>query len=86
MLAQLGRCAHNGTMRTIPLGFRLRIARWDVGLTQAQLATALGISRRTIQNYERGNSTPSTLVLQAWATECCVPLWWLTNGELSDGQ
>jgi transcriptional regulator with XRE-family HTH domain len=34
------------------------VARKAAGLSQRQLAAALGVSVRTIQNYERGRSVP----------------------------
>lgn len=39
-------------------GSRLAVARKSVGLSQRQLAEALGVSVRTIQNYEAGRSVP----------------------------
>ena len=33
-------------------------ARQELGMTQAQLGQALGVSERTIQNWEWGNTTP----------------------------
>ncbi|MCG8469085.1 MAG: helix-turn-helix domain-containing protein [Gemmatimonadetes bacterium] len=39
------------------LGLRLREAREDVGLTQAQLARRIGTSRQWVLDLERGKST-----------------------------
>ena len=37
----------------------LKQARAEEGLTQAQLATILGVNTRTIQRWEAGNSMPN---------------------------
>ena len=38
---------------------RLRMRRRDLGLTQARLAEAVGVSRQTIIAIERGDYSPS---------------------------
>lgn len=40
----------------------LRTARTQAGLTQAQLAQAVGVSRKTINTIENGVFIPSTLL------------------------
>jgi putative transcriptional regulator len=42
------------------LGTKLREARTAAGLTQAQLAELIGVSRKTINTVENGVFTPST--------------------------
>ena len=42
------------------LGTRLREARTEAGLTQAQLAEMIGVSRKTINTVENGVFVPST--------------------------
>ncbi|MFT3809118.1 MAG: helix-turn-helix transcriptional regulator [Micropepsaceae bacterium] len=42
------------------LGTRLREARTEAGLTQAQLAELIGVSRKTINTVENGVFVPST--------------------------
>jgi len=44
------------------LGNRLREARTAAGLTQAELAERIGVSRKTINTIENRVFTPSTLV------------------------
>jgi len=44
------------------LGNRLRDARTAAGLTQAELAQRIGVSRKTINTIENKVFTPSTLV------------------------
>ena len=42
------------------LGTRLREARTGAGLTQAELAERIGVSRKTINTVENGVFVPST--------------------------
>jgi DNA-binding transcriptional regulator YiaG len=42
---------------------RIKPSRKELGLTQAQLAPLLGVSVRTIQDYEQGRIKPSKPVL-----------------------
>jgi len=63
------------------IGDFLRKARENAGLEQAQLAVDLGISRRTVTNYERGHVKPRRAVLMAWAMRTGVPVWWLEGKE-----
>lgn len=44
------------------LGNRLRDARGAMGLTQAELADRVGVSRKTINTVENGVFVPSTLL------------------------
>ncbi len=62
------------------LGDRLRKARESAGLEQTELASDIGISRRTVQNYERAKVRTRRPVLLAWAVRCGVPVEWLVNG------
>lgn len=47
------------------IGSRLKQARDAAGLSQRELATECGLSAMAISKYERGESTPSSQVLQA---------------------
>ena len=38
------------------IGAKLKGARNDAGLTQEQIAEALGVSRQTVSNWENGGS------------------------------
>lgn len=53
---------------------RLREARETAGLTQAQLAERVGVSRKTVNTVENGVFVPSTIVALklAKAFECTV--------------
>ena len=44
------------------LGNRLRELREEQGLTQAQLADRIGVSRKTVNTVENGVFVPSTVV------------------------
>jgi len=44
------------------LGNRLKEARAALGLTQAELAQRIGVSRKTINTVENGIFTPSTIL------------------------
>lgn len=63
------------------LGDRLRKAREVAGLSQQQLATELGVARRTISAYEVGERTPRAVVVRAWAIRCSVPENWLLGSS-----
>jgi putative transcriptional regulator len=51
------------------LGNRLRAAREARGLTQAQLAERIGVSRKTVNTVENGIFVPSTVVALKLAAE-----------------
>lgn len=63
------------------MGDRLRKAREDAGLSQAELAEQIGISRNTVGNAELGERTPLNVTLRAWAAVTAVPLEWLETGR-----
>ena len=46
----------------IELGTRLREARTEAGLTQAELAERIGVSRKTVNTVENGVFVPSTVL------------------------
>jgi len=50
------------------LGARLERRRIDAGLTQAQLAEEAGVSKRTIERIEAGDSTDFRLLVRALRT------------------
>lgn len=56
------------------VGYRLATARTQAGLTQRQVANALGLSLSHIVQVERGAKSPSLWVLARWATTCRVTL------------
>lgn len=54
------------------LGIRLKDVRSDAGLTQAELAERVGVSRKTINTVENGVFIPSTLLALRLAQELGV--------------
>ena len=62
----------------------LRIAREARGLTQAQLAERIGVSRKTINTVENGIFVPSTIIALKLAAALGEPverLFSLVEGE-----
>lgn len=49
-------------MKQETLGVRLKDARVAAGLTQAELAERVGVSRKTVNTVENGVFVPSTLL------------------------
>lgn len=43
----------------------IKQARQQLGMTQAQLGAAVGVSERTIQNWEWGNTSPTKSQVKA---------------------
>jgi transcriptional regulator with XRE-family HTH domain len=68
-----------GPRSTEPLGDRVRRARLEAGLTQAQLAGAV-ISARTVSRIERGRAAPSRRVLAYIAERVGKPLEYFLDG------
>jgi transcriptional regulator with XRE-family HTH domain len=72
--------------RNIPawtFGDRVRKARELAGLTQAQLAERMGVSRKTIKNYEADTTQPQRPLdfAQRLAEIADVPTAWLMFGD-----
>jgi transcriptional regulator with XRE-family HTH domain len=61
------------------LADRLRKAREHRGLDQTELADLMGVSQRSIRNYEAGRTTPRRPQLIAWAFATGVSLEWLED-------
>jgi transcriptional regulator with XRE-family HTH domain len=61
------------------LAERLWWSRASAGLTQQQLADQLGISKRTVVNYESGAQSPKHARLVLWANACDVDAAWLVG-------
>ena len=62
------------------LGDRLRKARDVTGMSQQQMATSLGIGRRSVSRYEDGDQEPKRGVVMAWSMVTGVPYRWLAEG------
>ena len=63
------------------LGDRIAAAREAAGLTQAQLATRLGVRTKTLDAWERDSSEPRANRVQMLAAMLNVSLRWLLSGE-----
>ena len=57
-----------------PMDNKVYEYRTKKGLTQEELAQAVGVTRQTIISIERGNYTPSVLLALRIATHFCVPV------------
>lgn len=68
---------------TWTLGDRLGKAREHAGLSRADMAARLGVSERTIRNYENETVNVSRLVALAYSAETDVPVEWLMGVDTS---
>lgn len=50
-------------------------------MDQSAIAAALGISRQTVSNYERGLTSPKRGIVSAWALATGVDAEWLATGN-----
>ncbi len=75
----------SGEQKKSHIGERLRDERISLKLTQVDLATALGVSRRSVIDWEKGVATPNAEVLAALADLGCDVLYVLV-GIRSIGQ
>lgn len=71
-------------MRTI--GDRIRQQRKYKGLTQEQLAKAIGISVMSVRRYEASERTPTEKVLTAISTALDTDTDWLRYGDIDEFQ
>jgi putative transcriptional regulator len=73
-----------------PLRTRLRVARAERNVSQAELARLVGVSRQTISSIETGQYWPSTVLALRLAHVLDMPfteLFWLegaTDGPTTD--
>lgn len=69
-------------MAELKLGIRLKEVRTAAGLTQAELAERVGVSRKTVNTVENGVFIPSTVLALALARALGVKvedLFWLED-------
>jgi DNA-binding XRE family transcriptional regulator len=73
---ELMRGAGNPGGLPFPHGYKLRRARAEAGLTQAQVAACMGTTQPTVARWESGVRRPSllTLMLFAAAVDCWVDI------------
>lgn len=60
---------------------KLRKARTHAGMEPDELGIRLGVSERTIRNYEMDGWHRRPRLLTLWADTCGVPLEWLTRSD-----
>lgn len=65
------------------IGERIRIARKDAGLSQADLARRIGVSQPAIATWESGVHDPRRLALARLADALATPVEWLAAGARS---
>ncbi|MEM9706209.1 MAG: helix-turn-helix domain-containing protein [Pseudomonadota bacterium] len=65
------------------IGERIRLARKDKSLNQAELALRLGVSQPAVANWESGVHDPRRLMLARLAEALGVSLDWLAGGARS---
>lgn len=63
------------------LSDRMWKARKDAGLSPAEIADMIGISRKSVWNYESGATKPLRPILRAWAEVTGTYVEWLEGGE-----
>ena len=73
-----------GTVPVLTRAQRLRIARENAGMEQADLAAVIGVSRMTISSYEHGKNVRRP-VMMAWAKATGVKFSWLMAEDAPDG-
>lgn len=64
-----------------PLGARLKDARRCAGISQAQVAAELGVTRQSVSAWETGLSAPTAIQLAQLSTAYCVCAHTLLFGE-----
>lgn len=62
-------------------GDRFRKARSLTGLTVQEFSERVGISPKSVNNYEGDKVTPRKVVTRAWALATGVPVEWLETGD-----
>lgn len=70
------------TIPTWTLGDRLSKALDHSGVSVAEMADHLGVSRNTVGNYTSGRTSPRRAVMAMWALRTGVPFEWLMTGDV----
>jgi len=61
------------------LGVRLKAARANIGVTQAELAEMLGVSRSYVNDAESGRREPSFTMIVKWCKVCKVNITFFSS-------
>lgn len=70
--------------RKLAIGRRIAAARERKGLSQADLATILGITSGAVGQYETGRNLPKLARFEAISGSCDVTVEWLLTGDDPD--
>lgn len=68
------------TIEQAEMGMRMKEVR-EPYYTQEEMSAMMDVSVRTIQNYEAGNTEPSTSTLAEWAIACQTTIDYLALGQ-----
>jgi transcriptional regulator with XRE-family HTH domain len=78
---------NNPTPDAVPvftLGDRLRKARNVADMTIPDMAAVLGVTEKTVRNYESETTPMKRATLIAWAMSTGTPFEWLETGRTPD--
>jgi transcriptional regulator with XRE-family HTH domain len=62
------------------LADRMRKSLRHAGISVADMADYLGVSRQSVGNWTGGRTDPDTRTLRLWALRCGVEYQWLCTG------
>jgi transcriptional regulator with XRE-family HTH domain len=65
------------------LGNRIRVRRAELGMSQAELATALGLSFQQVQKYEQGKNRVTAHRLEVIAKALSMPIHFFYGGSVN---
>lgn len=80
-LERIEALARKGSIEQLACAIRLRAARLSVGLTQADVAQALGRRTQTISNMEKARSLPSAEVMRYFWRQHRIDFNFLMAGD-----
>jgi transcriptional regulator with XRE-family HTH domain len=75
-------CDRTASQIDVHVGNRIRARREQLGMSDTELAVAVGISRRTLQSYEIGTVRATPARLAAIATTLAAPIASFFDGVL----
>jgi transcriptional regulator with XRE-family HTH domain len=75
-------CGRTVSQIDVHVGTRMQARREQLGMSDTELAVAVGISRRTLRSYEVGTVRPTPARLAAIATTLAVPIAFFFEGVL----
>jgi len=77
---KISSCDRTASQIDVHVGNRIRARREQLGMSDTELAVAVGISRRTLQSYEIGTVRATPARLAAIATTLAVPIAFFFDG------